>query len=268
MPLIRTATELDFSPTELPRTPRPKRILLADPRDYDVHYAINPHMVDEDGELQVVDRELAREQWQALHRACSELDVELMVMPPLAQHPDLVFCANPALPLPPGLEGPEAAVLPSQMASSERADEVHHMLQFLRSRGVTCAPALESAAPLEGTGDGLWHPGRRLLWAGVGPRSDERAWAELAERYDLPIILLNLADPDFYHLDTCLALLDEEHCLWFPEAFDAAGRGLVELAFPKRLVAPEDEARRRLACNLLCPDGHTVLLPSNCPESA
>ncbi len=268
MPLIRTVADLDFSPSELPRVPRPGRVLLADPRDFDVRYAINPHMLDAAGELLVVDRARAQAQWLNLRRACDELELEVMVLPPLTNHPDLVFCANPALPLPPGLEGPEPAILPSRMASPQRAGEVEHLVSFLRAEGVKCAPALETSAPLEGTGDGLWHPGRRLLWAGEGPRSGESAWAELAERYDLPILLLNLADKDFYHLDTCLALLDGQRCAWYPEAFDAAGRELVESVFPERLAVPESEARTRLACNLACPDGRTVLLTSGCPETA
>ena len=268
MPLVHNIEEVGFRVSDLLPLPQAKRILLADPADYEVRYALNPHMVDEAGQLLKVDRTLARKQWENLHAAFARTGLEVLVLPPLPGHPDLVFCANPALSLPPGFEGQGPALLPSRMASEERVDEVEHLVAFLGGQGVTIAPPLEARVPLEGTGDGLWHPGRRLLWAGVGARSDERAWAEFAERYDVPVILLNLSDPDFYHLDTCLGLLDNERCAWFPGAFDDVGRALIEALIPQRIPVPEDEARKQLACNFVCPDGHTVLLPATCPVTA
>ncbi len=92
------------------------------------------------------------------------------------------------------------------------------MVAFLRTRGHRVEPLRTTRQPLEGMGDGIWHPGRRLLWAGIGPRSDEAAWRELALRYRLHVATLELEDTDFYHLDTCFAALSEDACLWFPAA--------------------------------------------------
>ena len=137
------------------------------------------------------------------------------------------------------------------------------MVAALAARGYA-TDELRGDARLEGMGDGLWHLGRRLFWAGCGAALDREAWSAIAERYGLPVILLALPDPDFYHLDTALALLDEDACLWLPAAFDERGRELVRALFPRALEADEEDARARLACNATCPDGRTVLIQRGC----
>lgn len=264
MPFYRTSAELDLEPADLPACTPPSRVLLADPKYFDVLYAINAHMTDASGALRRVDRERARVQWLGLRTALEELGARVDVVPPLAEHPDLVFVANQTLPLP---DGGWRRVVPSRMASRERAGEVDQVTARLVALGATVEPRLD-AGPYEGTGDGIWHPGRRLLWAGVGPRSRERAWRELAERYGLTVIGLALEHPEFYHLDTCFAPLDERTCLWVPTALDAEGRALVERGFPRRIEADEEEARDRIACNVCPLDGRHVLIEANCPRTS
>jgi len=241
-----------------------RRALLADPREFDVAYAINPHMLAADGSLKRVDRERAREQWLALAEALRACGQQTHVVAPLADCPDLVFCANQALPVPreaSALARPLA--LASNMRWPQRRNEVPHVLGKLRELGY--APRrLGSLAPLEGMGDGLWHPGRALLWAGVGPRSSARAWSAVAPWLRAPLVALELIDPDFYHLDTALALLDEHTCLWLPDALSRPSRRLVEALIPRRIEADPREARERLACNACCPDGRRVLIQRGC----
>jgi N-dimethylarginine dimethylaminohydrolase len=264
MPLYRRAADLDFRLDDLPRLPAPTRVLMADPAEFDVASALNPHMLDERGALKKVDRKLAREQWLELKRAFEGLGLAIDVLPPLPGQPDLVFCANQALPIPgEALPDGRARVVPSNMRWPQRRGEVEHVVARLEALGYAIE-RLATRERIEGMGDGLWHPGRRLLWAGVGPRSSAEAWSEIAERFDLPVLALELADPDFYHLDTALALLAEDACLWFPDALSATSRELVERLVPRRVVADEREARERLACNATCPDGRRVLLQRGC----
>lgn len=261
MPLLRAPDELDFELAELPAVEPPDRLLLADPAAFDVAYAINAHMRGPDGALKQVDRALAREQWSALRETVADMDLEVDVVPALDGHPDLVFCANQVLPVPREVTPHgQGAIVPSHMGASERTGEVPHVVEFLRARGHRVEPLRTTRAPLEGMGDGLWHPRRRLLWAGIGPRSSEAAWRELALRYRLSVATLELEDPDFYHLDTCFAVLAEDACLWFPAALTREGQKLVAALFPRRVEADEREARELLACNAWCPDGERVLL--------
>jgi len=217
----------------------------------------------ETGELKQVDRGRARRQWEHLRTRLSATGLALDVVHGPADCPDFVFCANQALPIPAGVTGGAAHVLPSRMASAERQPEVETIVRALERQGYT-RTTLAQAGTLEGTGDGLWHPGRRLLWAGVGPRSSAAVWRALATKYALEIVSLRLVDPDFYHLDTCLAWLDETTCLYVPEAFDERGRALIEAVAGRALAVPADEARRLLACNAFCPDGSSVFVQTGC----
>ncbi len=254
------ASDLDFRLADLPELPAFDALWMADPRDFDVAYAINPHMLDAQGSLRRVDRERASEEWSALRRTFEELGCTVRVIPPLAGHVDLVFCANPGLPVPAAVTGEGKHWVPSRMASAERADEVEHLADFARELGWRIEPLEDGMARFEGTGDGLWHPGRQLLWGGVGPRSEAAAWEQLARRYELPVVRLELVDPDFYHLDTCLALVREDVCLWYPEAFDTRGRKLVRQLVTHTIEVSEREARRGFACNAFSPNGREVLL--------
>ena len=74
----------------------------------------------------------------------------------------------------------------------------------------------------EGEGD-IVFTGRALL-AGYGFRTDQAAAAELAEVFGLPVVSLRLIDPRFYHLDTALCVLDPDTAMYYPAAFDDAGR--------------------------------------------
>jgi len=261
MALIHEVEDLDFALDELAVVRPPDRVLLADPQHFEVTYAINPHMRAQGGELQRVDRERAREQWQALRETCQASGLAVDVLPALEGHPDLVFCANQVLPVPaeatPHREG---AIVPSHMAAAERRGEVPHVVEHLRSAGHRIEPLRTTREPLEGMGDGLWHPGRRLLWAGVGPRSSEAAWREIAARYRLPVIPLELVDPVFYHLDTCLTALSESTCLWLPQALSRAAQKRVQALFTHCIEADEAESRKLLACNAWSPDGEHVVI--------
>lgn len=274
MPCYDSADALDFALTDLASLPRFDALWMADPRDFEVAYAINPHMRDEGGALHTVDRAHAREQWSALREACERLGCSVEVIAPLEEHPDLVFCANPGLPIPAAISGGAPRWVPSRMASAERAGEVAHLSAFAAARGYTIEPLEGGAERFEGTGDGLWHPGRQLLWGGVGPRTSAAAWEELATRYSLPIVRLELCDPDFYHLDTCLALLSEDCCLWYPPAFDERGRELIRRLIARTIEVDEEEARLAFACNAMAvevaaagADGPAVILQRGSPKT-
>jgi N-dimethylarginine dimethylaminohydrolase len=268
MALIHDISDLDFELDELDAVPPPDRLLLADPEHYEVTYAINPHMRSEDGELERVDRGRAREQWQALRETCEGIGLSVDVLPPLEGHPDLVFCANQVLPVPaeatPHREG---AIVPSHMAAAQRQEEVPHVLEHFQAAGHRVEPLRTTSEPMEGMGDGIWHPGRRLLWAGVGPRSSEAAWREVAARYRLTVIPLELVDHDFYHLDTCLVALSESTCLWLPQALSRVSQKRVQALFTHCIEADELESRERLACNAWSPDGERVLIQRGAPKT-
>jgi len=261
--LIRSVQELPEI-EGLPRIARPDRILLVEPEFYDVEYVINPHMA---AYLEGVDRLLARQQWLALRRAYEQVFGRVEVLRGEPFLPDFVFSANQALPVPPGLlaEGPGAIL--SIMASSRRQPEVRPFGAALEQRGLH----LEELDPyvvrsFEGTGDGSWHPERALLLGGVGPRTTVPAYERISAWTGVPVVLLELTDPRFYHLDTCLSPIDSQCALYFPGAFTEEGVALIEAVYPEAIAVQEAEACN-MVCNGHCPDGQHFLVHPGSPSA-
>ena len=238
----------------------PGRVLLTTPEHFQVRYVINPHMVGHEGS---VDPARAMAQWTTLHEAYARLGLEVQTLPGLPGLPDMVFCANQTLPFlhTDGRPG----IVASRMASSQRAPEVDAYADFFRSSGYEVL-RLESMGEgfFEGMGDALWQNGIRRLWGGFGFRTDRAAYDELAGRLETEICVLGLDDPDFYHLDTCLSILDGDTALYYPGAFRPEGIELLRAGFSRLIETPEDEARGLFACNAHCPDGHNVLIQRGC----
>ena len=258
--VYRTLQELDLSPGDLPVLSPPGRVLMARPTYFDVTYAINPYMADQIGKVNV-DR--ARRQWNELRNVYVELGYTVDIIEGVPGLPDMVFSANQTLPylMPDGSKH----VLLSRMHAEQRRDEVPHFRSVFEEHGYTIHEIPEAVeGSFEGMGDGLWHRGHDLLWGGYGIRTDLSVYEWLADELDLAIVALELEDPRFYHLDTCLSLLDPHSALVYPGALTLEGRQLVENCFDTVIEVPEQEATDLLACNAHCPDGTHVLIQEGC----
>ena len=264
MRLYRSTAELDFdSVSQLPQRAEPGRVLMVRPDYFEVAYVINPHM---EGHVGAVDRQRAQEQWEALRGTYERLGFPVIALPGVEGLPDMVFAANQSLPF----QSPEGErrVWMSRMHAPERRPEVPYIEAWYRSEGYRIDHFLDPAiSDFEGMGDAIWHPGHMLLWGGYGFRSSLRAYEEIARRWGVRVIALELRDPDFYHLDTCFCALDERTVLIYPGAFTREGLALIGALWPRVLKAPESEARRLFACNAHCPDGRHVLIQAGCRET-
>ena len=264
--LYRSFDALDFALAERPAMERPQQVLLTTPNYFDVAYVINPHM---EGKAGTVDKPEALRQWEALRETYDALGVEVHTLDGAAGLPDMVFCANQTLPyVDPREDTPEGGrrgVVLSRMHAEERREEVPYYAGFFSEHGYDVRELSDEVdGPFEGMGDAIWHPGRHLLWGGHGFRTSPEVYDAVSEMLDVPVVLLELADEDFYHLDTCLCPLDEETALVYPEAFSEEGRALIEHFFENVIEVPAVEAREQFACNAHCPDGQHVLLQRGC----
>ena len=112
-----------------------------------------------------------------------------------------------------------------------------------------------------------WVPGRRAIVGGHGFRTDARVYPELASIFDVPVLSLKLVDDRFYHLDTCLCLLNERTALIYPDAFTPDGLALIRHVFDVVIEAPKEDALQRFAVNAVCPDGLHVLIQHGCHQT-
>lgn len=259
--VYRSPDTLDVSLVDLPSIPRPDRVVLTTPTHFDVEYVINPHMSNNVGS---VDQDVAFQQWKALRATYTALDVSPLIVNGQPGLPDMVFCANQTLPfyLP---DGGQRGVVLSHMHAEERKEEVPYYAEFFEKQGYAVEQLPDKLdLDFEGMGDAIWHPGRFLLWGGYGFRTAPAAYEALSDLLDVRVILLQLNDPDYYHLDTCFCPLDADNVLIAPAAFDEDGRALIDEIFDTVIEAPDHEARHQFACNAHCPDGTHVMIQEGC----
>lgn len=214
---------------------------MCSPEGFAVRYEINPWMKDQVGR---VSPELAVMQWRGLHAALSAV-ARIELMPANAAWPDLVFTANAGLPLP-----AKKQFILSNFRHPQRQGEQAIDRAWFAAAGWQCIE-LPAAAFFEGAGDALFDAQGRL-WLGGGPRSSEATPRCLAEVVDAPIQTLVLADPAFYHLDTCFCPLPTGGALCVPGAFDAASRERLARGFGDGLIALTPEEANLFCANAVC----------------
>jgi len=228
------------------------RILMCPPDHYGIEYEINPWMNRSLGAV----RELAFRQWQALHDTLVSLGVTVETMTPQPGLPDLVFTANAGLMF-------HTKFLSSRFRHEVRARESPHFDAWFASHQFQVEHLPEKMYH-EGAGDALFCGD--TLFAGYRTRSDASAHQWVGKSLGVRVLPLELVNQRFYHLDTCFCPLAPSEALYFPEAFDAYGRRVLQTHIPKLIAVTEPEAFR-FGCNAVVV-GKTVVHNSRCPEMA
>ncbi len=229
---------------------RPRHYLMCPPHHFAVAYAINPWM---DPSLSV-DPRLASAQWSSLVEAYRAAGHRVDLLDPEPGLPDMVFTANGATVI-------GGQVLLARFAHPERASEASRHESWHRRNGILYGAAGVSIPQAVNEGEGDFAVLADVVLAGHGFRTSAAAHAELAAVAGRPVVSLELADPRFYHLDVALAVLDDErrHIAYYPAAFTAASRRLLEVAFPDAILADDADAYA-FGLNAVS-DGLNVFLP-------
>lgn len=242
---------------------RPSRILMTTPDYFEVIYAINPYMKDENGNLKQVDKKLAMKQWQDLKQKYESLGLEVEVLKGLTGFPDMVFCANQSLPFWDFLTN-KPAVIMSHMRSEFRQGEVEAYSKWFREQGYEVKELSQKNLSLEGNGDALVHPGKKLIWGGNGPRTDKEVYEEISNITGYDVIPLPLMNPDFYHLDTCFSILNEKTVVIQPEAFDELSRKMISSIFTSVIETNIADCSQYFTGNCHSPNGKDVITHKGC----
>jgi len=233
----------------------PDKVLMCSPDYFCVIDVKNPYM---EGNAGAIDLDKAKAQWELLKATFERLGFPVEVIPGAAGCEDMVFAANQTLP---GLDAEDRPyVLLSNMRHPSRQQEVAHYRAWFEAHGYRILELPSADMLLEGQGDALWHPGKKLIWGGHGHRTDRSTYDVVAALLGVPIVALRLVTDKFYHLDTCLSLINETTAMVVPEAFDAEGLAMLHEAFPNLIEIPASEALGCFAGNALALGGRHVIM--------
>jgi N-dimethylarginine dimethylaminohydrolase len=237
--LPRTA-EVPTAPSS--RVGSPKTVLMCRPDYFRVSYRINPWMHPENP----TDTPKALVQWTQLYETYQRLGFTVYLIDPVEGLPDMVYAANGGLVI-------DGIAYSAKFRHDERGPEAGHYANWFADFGFTTADAAEVN---EGEGDFLPVGGRIL--AAHGFRSDLSSHKELEAVFGKEVVSLKLVRPDFYHLDTALAVLDDTTISYLPSAFDEPSQKALAELYPDAIIADEKDAAW-LGLNLFS-DGASVVM--------
>jgi N-dimethylarginine dimethylaminohydrolase len=235
-------------------TQRPQ-FLMTDPGHFDVSYVINPWMRPDAWASHRKAEAVAAS--AALRRAIEAAGGAVTMIPAVAGLPDLVFPANAAVVL-------DGKALLARFRCPERQGEqapFRAAFERLKTQGViTEIIELPEGVDHEGAGDGLWDETRRLFWTGHGQRSHREAGDAIVAAFGQQVVALELATPQFYHLDTCFRPLSGGAVLYYPPAFTPEALAAIEahVAPADRIIATEEDAAA-FCVNAVC-IGRTIVV--------
>ena len=221
-----------------------RHYLMCPPTHYTVSYQINPWMHPE----HPTDTDRAMAQWENLRNTYLELGHTVDLIDPLPDYPDMVYAAN-------GATVVGGVAYSASFTYPQRQAEAPAYLARLTELGFT---PVEASATNEGEGDMLVTS--KAILAGTGFRSSVVAHHELQEAVGRAVVSLTLVDPSFYHLDTALAVIDDDLVAYYPPAFSPGSRAALEHLFPDAIIATDADAVV-LGLNAVSDGTHVVVAP-------
>jgi N-dimethylarginine dimethylaminohydrolase len=209
-----------------------RTILMCRPDFFTVVYRINPWM---DPALPT-DTSLAVKQWEELYRTYVDLGFDVRLIDPIDGLPDMVYAANGGFVL-------DGIAYGASFTYPQRQPEGPAYMKWFGDNG------FEVRSPEninEGEGDFLL-VGDSIL-AGTGFRSASNSHEEIGEIFGRDVVTLTLINPNFYHLDTAIAVLDPQpgfenpNIAYLPSAFDEASLTVLRERFPDAIIVNEEDA--------------------------
>jgi len=212
------------------RVATPLSILMCRPSHFTVTYRINPWMNPDSP----TDTPRAVAQWEALRDVYVALGFHVHEIDPIHGLPDMVFAANGGLVI-------DGVAYTASFHYPQRQPEGPAYANWLGGAGYDVRHA---SVVNEGEGDFLTIGD--VILAGHGFRTDPASHDEAARVFGREVVALRLTRPEFYHLDTALAVLDDrlghEHVAYLPSAFDADSLSELRRRFPDAIEVAEEDA--------------------------
>lgn len=202
------------------------KVLLCHPSYFEVKYQINPWM-----KVGSVNKSLALKQWNKLKEVYEDLGIKVSVIDQDKDFPDMVFATDQGI-----INGNK--ILLANFKYRERKGETNIYKNYFLKNNYEIHE-LPSLINLEG-GDVVSF--EDAIFLGNGFRTSISSSKYLKKFLHKKIYSLNLVDPYFYHLDTCLFVLDRGHAFYFSKAFDEKSKKILKQLIPNLIPLTKKEA--------------------------
>jgi N-dimethylarginine dimethylaminohydrolase len=223
---------------------------MCPPNYFAIEYEINAWM----HQNNPVVTALAQQQWQSLRQIYTkQLGWDVQTIKPQLGLPDMVFATDCCLII-------NHKVLLSNFRYPERQPETQHYEKWFREHGFNHIKQARHC--FEGGGDNLIC-GSKIL-SGHGFRSAIEAHAEIRKYFDREVISLRLIDPQYFHLDTAVAVLNANTIAFFPGALDEPSQKRLTATVPNIIEATAEEAAG-FGLNVVS-DGQTIIASNAIPS--
>jgi len=232
------------------RTASKRTVLMCRPDYFTVSYRINPWMHPE----APTDTSLAVSQWEVLHQIYLDIGCDVNLVDPIDGLPDMVYAANGGFVL-------DNIAYGASFTHPERQPEGPAYMDWFVEEGFDVRIPKNVN---EGEGDFLLVGD--VILAGTGFRSASNSHAEVAKIYGREVITLELVNPNFYHLDTAIAVLDPQpgydkpNIAYLTSAFNETSLAQLRERFPDAILVTEQDAAV-LGLNSFS-DGYNVVIAS------
>jgi N-dimethylarginine dimethylaminohydrolase len=236
------------------RQPTKRTVLMCRPDFYTVSYRINPWMHPEDP----TSTSNAVKQWQVLYQTYLDLGFDVKLIDPIKGLPDMVYAANGGFVL-------DNIAYGASFTYPQRQPEGPAYMDWFRQQGYEVH---EPEHINEGEGDILLVGD--VILAGTGFRTDPESHREISRLFNREVITLKLVNPNFYHLDTAIAVLDpvaidgHSNIAYLPSAFNEEGLAVLRERYPDAVIVNEEDAAI-LGLNSYS-DGYNVIIASRATD--
>ena len=218
------------------------KILVCPPEFFDVWYEINAWMDIHN----TPHKARARSQWWAMYNALLSSGAQVQRIEPHPRYPDMVFTANA------GLVRKNSIIL-SNFKHEQRQGEQFLFKKWFVEHGYNIIE-LPPDVCFEGEGDALFF--KDLLFMGHGFRTDKESHQLIADMLNVDYVSLELINPKFYHLDTCLFVSDNHICFYkdafTPESLNMALTKLTQYVAENELSVKITSVSSKHAESFIC----------------
>mgnify|MGYP002623304076 CR=1 FL=1 len=236
-------------------TTYPRKVLMCEPKYFDVNYIGNKFMIKNQNK---VNRQTALKQWNMLKDTYDVLGFEVNLIEPGEDLVDMVFTANQSFPFIDS-NGNKKVIL-SKMRNEERKAEVPFFEDFFKEQGYGVIKLSDDVKHFESMGDAIMDYDKKVIFGGIGMRTEAGVYKYISEYTNYHIVTLNLTDPSLYHLDTCFSILNTNTVVVDRSGFDIESLKKIASHFDTIIEADHAENLKYFVCNCHCPDGKNVIV--------